>query len=106
MLSRGGYSLQLARVPPEVWTALWRSNKNYKKYTYFFSFFAHYLHTVAPFTPVFKDNKPLRSTKQLKSRFFLNFIAWPMEGSGSVQIITDPDPGGPKSYGSQFAPLV
>ena len=24
-----------------------------------------------------------------------------MEGSGSVQISTDPDPGGPKTYGSE-----
>jgi hypothetical protein len=56
VFSRGGYSLQ--------W-ALWRSNKNYKKN--FFSFFwLIFYYTVTPFTPVFKDNRTLRSHKTVE----------------------------------------
>ncbi len=46
--------------------------------------------------------------KQYKSRFFLLFYLM-MDGSGSrsgsVQIMTDPDPGGPKNYGFGFITL-
>jgi len=53
---------------------------------------------VGTFTSVFKDKLSLRN-KQLKSRFLSNFFLLLMEVSESVQIITHPDPGGPKTNG-------
>ncbi len=38
-------------------------------------------------------------TKQSESRFCLLYFAWVIEGSRSISL-TDPDPGGPKTYGS------
>ncbi len=37
-------------------------------------------------------------TKHEKSRVFSHYFCLMVEGSGSVQIMTDPDPGGPKIY--------
>ncbi len=37
-------------------------------------------------------------SKTEKYKIFLNFVLLMIEGSGSEQIITDPDPGGPKTY--------
>jgi hypothetical protein len=52
--------------------------------------------TVGTFTTVFKDKKSLRSHKTDETKVFLKIC-----GSGSVQIITDPNPnpGGLKTYG-------
>ncbi len=38
-------------------------------------FFAYYLLNVGTFTPVFKDNKSLRSHKRVEIEVFLNFLA-------------------------------
>ncbi len=46
-----------------------------------------------------KINSRNEVTKQYKSRFFLLFLL-EMEVSGSSQIMKDPDPGGPNTYGS------
>jgi hypothetical protein len=43
---------------------------------------------VVTFTPVFKENKPLRSHKTVEK-----------EGNGSALKITEPDPRDPKAYG-------
>jgi hypothetical protein len=48
--------------------------------------------TVGTFKTVFKDNKSLRSHKVFEIiRVFSKYFPLFMEGSGSVQIITDPD---------------
>jgi hypothetical protein len=67
---------------------------------FFFSIFFSYcfLHCRYIFQPSkIKSHKEV--TKQQKSRFFHIFCLL-MEGSGSVQIITDTDPGGLKTYES------
>jgi hypothetical protein len=70
-----------------------------KKNKFFIGFLLYYLLTEGTFTSVFTDNKQIRSHKIVEIRVFLNFFCLLMEGSGprsgSVQIITDPDPGGP-----------
>jgi hypothetical protein len=48
------------------------------------------------FTSVFKDNKFLKSHNRVQINFFKFFLLF-MVGSGSVKIITDPDPDGPKT---------
>jgi hypothetical protein len=55
------------------------------------------------FISVFKDKKPLRSHKKVETKVFLSVLLDEGCGSGfrSVQIMTDPDPGGPKTYGSE-----
>jgi hypothetical protein len=61
---------------------------------------------VGTFTSVFKDKLLLRN-KQLKSRFLSNFFI--VDGSiriRTVQIITHPDPGGPKTNGSASGTLA
>jgi hypothetical protein len=55
--------------------------------------------TVGTFTSVFQD----KSHKTVGIKVFLNFLLV-MGVSGSIQIITYPDPGGPKIFGS--GPLV
>ncbi len=62
---------------------------------------------IGTFTPVFKDNKAWGSHKTLQIKFFLNLFGLLMEGFWSVQIVTDPDPGGLRIYesygsGSEF----
>jgi hypothetical protein len=53
------------------------------------------------FTSVFKDNKLYEKVKNMqKSRFFLIFLLFDGRTRIRMQIITDQDPGGPKSYGS------
>jgi hypothetical protein len=49
---------------------------------------------------VFKDEKSKRSKKTNRNRGFSYFVCLLRTGSGSVQIMTDPDPGGPKTSGS------
>jgi hypothetical protein len=44
--------------------------------------------------------KPLNNRNQGFSSLFCLLMEGSEAGSGSVQIITDPDPGGPKTYGS------
>ncbi len=70
---------------------------------FFLSFFAYCYLFESVFTSVFKDKKSKRNLKKQKNQVFLTFYLL-MEGfgSGSVQIMTDPDPdkGGPKRYGS------
>jgi hypothetical protein len=63
------------------------------------SFFDNY-DTVDIFPSVFKDNNSLRSHKSIEIKDFINFFCLFMEGSGSVQIITDPDLRDPKASGS------
>jgi hypothetical protein len=60
------------------------------------------------FTSVFKDSKLLISHKTVEIQVYLNFLAccWNDTGSGSVQIITDPDPGGLKAYGTGSGTLL
>ncbi len=57
--------------------------------------------SVGTFTSVFKNYKSLRSLKTVEIEAFLNFLGLLIEGSksGSVQVITDPNPGpgGPKT---------
>jgi hypothetical protein len=50
---------------------------------------------------IFKDKKSKRSHKAVGIKAFLPFFCLLMKGFGSgfVQIITDMDPGGPKTYG-------
>jgi hypothetical protein len=62
-----------------------------------FGFFAFYLPTSGTFTSVFNDNMSLRSYKKVEIKVFLKFCLL-VEGSRSVQIITDP--GGSKTSGS------
>ncbi len=50
--------------------------------------------TLGIFTSLFKDNKSWRGHKTIEIKVFLNFFCLLMEGSASVQLITDPD--GPK----------
>jgi hypothetical protein len=52
------------------------------------------------FPTVFKDKKSLRSHKTIEIKVFLNFL---LDDGSTVQIITDPDPVGPESYGSDPA---
>ncbi len=69
------------------------------------SFFSLLLFEVI-FTSVFKDKKSKRSHKIVETKFFLlvlfvdGRIRISRSWSGSVQILTDPDPESPKSYGS------
>ncbi len=57
-----------------------------------------FLLTVGAFTSVFKDNK-LSNHKIVEIKAFLNFwlVGAMIRIQGSVQIITDPDTGGPKT---------
>ncbi len=52
-------------------------------------------------TTVFKDNQTLRSHKSVEIKIFSLIFCLERSGSGSVQIIKDPDPdpGGPKTFG-------
>jgi hypothetical protein len=50
-----------------------------------------------------KIKKIIKSHKGFRNQGFLTFILMTMEGSGSVQIMTDPDLGGPKIYGTHPA---
>jgi hypothetical protein len=54
--------------------------------------------TVDTFTSDSTDNSSIRSSKNSKVKVFLNFFYLLMVGSGKV--ITDPNPEGPKTYGS------
>ncbi len=53
------------------------------------------------FTSAFREKIQKKSTDRINQGFSSFFCLW-MEGSGSgsIQLMTDPDPGGPKSYGS------
>ncbi len=76
----------------------------------FFSDFACLLLSEGIFTSVFKRYKVIRNsliseiTKQQKSRILYSFFAslWkdPDPQPDTYKIITDPDPGGAKTYGS------
>jgi hypothetical protein len=48
--------------------------------------------TLCTLTLIFKDNMSLRSHRVEEIMVYLNFFFLLMEGFGSVQIITDPDP--------------
>jgi hypothetical protein len=41
-------------------------------------------------------NRVIKKSQNSRNQGFSHFFHLMMEGSGSVQIITDPDPGGPK----------
>ncbi len=58
------------------------------------------------FTSVLKRKSHKEFTKQVEIKFFHTFFCSIMEGSGSVQILTEQDPGGPKTYGSGSTTLV
>jgi len=51
--------------------------------------------TVGIFTSAFKDKRLFRNLNTAEIKFFFNVL---MKGSGSVQIITNPDSGSPKTY--------
>ncbi len=53
------------------------------------------------FTSVFIDKKSKRSHKIVEINFFLTFFACWWKDPDPYKIMTDPDPGGPKTYGSR-----
>jgi hypothetical protein len=72
-----------------------------KKIFFIGSFFVYYFFRVPTFTSVFTDKKSKRSKKDSRNQGFSSLLFFLMDGSGSrsVQKMTDPDPGGPKTYG-------
>jgi hypothetical protein len=66
----------------------------------FFSMFFCLLHLERAFTSFFKDKKSHKTLKNSTNQGFSYFLCLIMEGSGSVQIMMDLDPGGQKNYGS------
>ncbi len=64
------------------------------------SFFASYFLKVCTFTSVFKEKKSKRSHNVMEIKVFPYLFCLLMEGSGSLQKLTNPDPGGPKTSGS------
>jgi hypothetical protein len=61
------------------------------------------LNIVGTIKSVFKENYSLRSHKTVEIKVFLKILLVDGKmrtGSGSVQIIKNQDPGGPKTYGS------
>jgi hypothetical protein len=70
------------------------------KLEFFQGFFGSVLLFDGTFTSFFKDKKSKKKKKEIKG--FLTF--WLVDGrSGSEQKMTDPDPGGSKTYGSRSA---
>jgi hypothetical protein len=66
----------------------------------FLTLFA-FLPTVGTLTSVFNDNKSIRSHKTVEIKVFLNLLLDYLRIQiRTIQIIADPDPGGPKTYGS------
>jgi hypothetical protein len=53
---------------------------------------------------VFKGKKSKRSNKIVEFKVFHTFLL--VDGSGSVEIMTDPEPGGSKTYGSGSTTLI
>jgi hypothetical protein len=70
------------------------------KNKFFYNFFC-ILFFNGSFTSVFN-----RSHKTVEIKGFSYFFCLIMEGSGSIQITTDPDPEGPRTYGSGSTSLV
>ncbi len=65
------------------------------------SFFVYFLLTIGTFTSVFNDNKLLRGRKTIKLKVCLFLLVdRGNRVSKFVKIITDPDPGVPKTYKS------
>ncbi len=67
-------------------------------YTFSRFFFCSFL-TVGTFTAVFKDNKSIRNHKTAEIRVLFSLDNG-MIRIRTNKIITSPNPGGPKSYGS------
>ncbi len=58
------------------------------------------------FTSVFKDKKSKRHYKIVEVKVFLTFLAWWWKDLDPCKIMTDPDPGDPKTYRSGSTTLT
>ncbi len=76
-----------------------RLPKKFRKNLFFPKFFCLLLFEDT-FTSFFRDKKSKKSQKTVGIKVFLTIFAWWKKDPDPYLLLTDPDPGGPKTYGS------